>query len=242
MEKTVLRRLVLWTFFAFSCLFVQNIQAMEFPEITAEELKSKIDNGEKFLLINPLSKIEYNAGHIPGSINIPLEFLLITKKLPKNHNQLIVTYCLGRKCFASIEAARLVAVRGYTNIMVFRDGLPGWKKAGFKINNTSMMTVEVSEIEPEQLNAALDKYLIVDVRTPSIYKFGYLPNSRAIPLPYLSMLSAELPKDRRIVVVDHSGKQSKIAAQWLLKNGFKDVSMLKDGLTAYAKAGFALEK
>jgi rhodanese-related sulfurtransferase len=134
-------------------------------------------------------------------------------------------------------------MRGYTSIMVFKDGLPGWTKAGFKINKATMMKdFEVTAIEPEQLNSAIDDYLIVDVRPASIYKFGYIPNSHAIPLPYLSMLSAELSKDSRIVVVDHTGKQCKKAAQWLLSNGFEDVSILKDGLTAYEKAGFELEK
>jgi rhodanese-related sulfurtransferase len=105
-----------------------------------------------------------------------------------------------------------------------------------------MKNIEVSTIEPEQLNAALNNYLIVDIRETSIYKLGYIPNSRAMPFSYLSMLSPELPKDSRIVVVDHTGKQCKMAAQWLISNGFEDVSILKDGLTAYAKAGFELEK
>jgi 3-mercaptopyruvate sulfurtransferase SseA len=97
MVKIKLRGLVFWMLFSFSCLFVQNIQAIEFPEITAEQLKAKMDAGEKLVLVNPLSDIEYNAGHIPGSVNIPLQNILRTKKLPKDPNQLIVTYCLGRK-------------------------------------------------------------------------------------------------------------------------------------------------
>jgi rhodanese-related sulfurtransferase len=84
-------------FFAFPCIFVQNVQAIEFPEITAQQLKAKMDAGEKLLLVNPLSDIEYNAEHIPGSINIPLQNMLRTNKLPKDPDQLIVTYCLGRK-------------------------------------------------------------------------------------------------------------------------------------------------
>lgn len=71
--------------------------AREFPVIDAKKLKSKMDSGQKLMLINPLSKIEFSAKHIPGSINIPLQEMLITDKLPADKDHLIVTYCLGPK-------------------------------------------------------------------------------------------------------------------------------------------------
>ena len=71
--------------------------AREFPVIDAKKLKSKMDSGQKLMLINPLSKIEFNEKHIPGSINIPLQEMLITNKLPLDKDHLIVTYCLGPK-------------------------------------------------------------------------------------------------------------------------------------------------
>lgn len=141
-----------------------------------------------------------------------------------------------------MDAARLVANRGYTNIMVFRDGIPGWEKAGFATNsNSSHKNIQVPTIEPAELNKTLSQYTILDVRPKSLYTNGYLPDSRAIPLAYLSMLSVELPKTGKIVVVDHKGKQCGKAAQFLLVNGFSDVRLLKGGLTAYVKAGYELE-
>lgn len=244
MKNMNLRRFVVWMFTASVLLFMKNAQAMDFPEINAEQLKAKMEAGEKLLLINPLSDIEFNEKHIPGSVNIPLQNILITEKLPKDKDQLIITYCKGRKCIYSTEAANLLAKRGYTKIMVFRDGIPGWENAGFATTSTSPKKddMKVPVIEPAQLHKTLDEYLVVDIRPASAYKMGYLPGSRAMPMPYLSMLSVELPKDRRILVVDHSGKQSKRAAQWLMSNGFKDVSMLNDGVTGYINAGFELEK
>ena len=93
-----LRWLPVVTFFlTFTFLILQNAHADGFPEITAEQLKAKMDAGKKLLLLNPLSNIEYNAGHIPGSINIHMDEILRSEKLPKDHSHLIVTYCLGRK-------------------------------------------------------------------------------------------------------------------------------------------------
>lgn len=243
MKKTIPLLLTVTVFVVQICLFTAFANAKKFPEITAEQLNSRIENGEDLLLVNPISNIEYLTKHIPGSVNIPLEKILISEKFPKNKNQLIVTYCLGRDCIYSTDAARLIAKRGYTNIMVFRDGIPGWIKAGFSITSSSATkNTNAKVLEPEQLNAALDNYLVLDIRPASAYTTGYLPESRAIPMAYLAILSVELPKDKSIAVIDHSGRQSSKAAQWLINNGFNDVSIIKGGMKGYMKAGFKLEK
>jgi hypothetical protein len=38
--------------------------------ISREELKQKLDLGDKFKLVNALGEWAFNAKHIPGSINI----------------------------------------------------------------------------------------------------------------------------------------------------------------------------
>lgn len=79
------------------CLAAAPVSSKDFPEITAEQLKARIDAGENLMLLNSLSDIEFNDKHIPGSINIPLQEIMISDNLPKDKNQLIVTYCLGRR-------------------------------------------------------------------------------------------------------------------------------------------------
>lgn len=81
----------------FICLASAPVSSKDFPEITAKQLKAKIDAGENLMLLNALSDIEFKDKHIPGSINIPLQEIMITENLPKDKHQLIVTYCLGRK-------------------------------------------------------------------------------------------------------------------------------------------------
>ncbi len=39
--------------------------------ITREELKAKIDRGDKFVLVETLPKEYYRHSHLPGAINLP---------------------------------------------------------------------------------------------------------------------------------------------------------------------------
>ena len=60
--------------------------ALNFKEITAPELKRLLDDKKDVLIINVLSKIEYSMQHIPGSINIPINTMEVTDKLPEDRN------------------------------------------------------------------------------------------------------------------------------------------------------------
>lgn len=66
-------------------------------DLTATELKAILDSKQDVVLVNPLSDIEFNEGHIPGSVNIPLHTIMGSDKLPENENTLVVTYCLSKK-------------------------------------------------------------------------------------------------------------------------------------------------
>ena len=43
--------------------------------ITREELKAKMDRGEKFVLVDALSAKHYDSSHLPDAINLPYEFV-----------------------------------------------------------------------------------------------------------------------------------------------------------------------
>lgn len=78
--------------FLASMMFINISGAADFPIISTEELKAKLDAKAKFLLVYPLSDIEFNQGHIPGSINIPLPEIKAPGNLPQDKEALIVMY------------------------------------------------------------------------------------------------------------------------------------------------------
>ncbi|KPA16380.1 sulfurtransferase [Candidatus Magnetomorum sp. HK-1] len=88
--KNCLSVLTFCLFFACS-LFASDA---EYFEVTAPEIKLLM-NQNKILLINSMSSFEYDRQHIPGSINIPLNEMYTTKKLPEKTDMLIAFYCMG---------------------------------------------------------------------------------------------------------------------------------------------------
>jgi len=64
----------------------------EVPRISAENLKTRIDNGEQIVVVDVRSTKEFDEGHIPNSINVPWgETTARLAEFPKDKD--IVFYC-----------------------------------------------------------------------------------------------------------------------------------------------------
>lgn len=95
-------------------------------------------------------------------------------------------------------AAGLVAKRGYSNIMVFRDGIPGWVKAGYPLNiERALPKIEVPSLNASTLKTMLDAVYIIDIRTENLYAMGGIKGCVRIPLVHLSTRYAEVPKGKK---------------------------------------------
>jgi sulfur dioxygenase len=84
---------------------------------------------------------------------------------------------------------------------------------------------------------------ILDVRSAEEFEGpdGRIAGSLLIPLPELEARSAEIPTDRPVVVVCHSGSRSALATQQLLKASRERVANLRGGLRRWGDAGYPLE-
>lgn len=74
---------------------------------------------------------EYNAGHIPGAISIPLKELQL-RLLDLPHDQEIVAYCRGPYCVLSIQAVEMLRSRGFQAVRL-EEGIQDLRALGFPI-------------------------------------------------------------------------------------------------------------
>ncbi len=102
--------------------------------ISKEGLFEMMENKENFKLVEVLAKENYETGHIPFAMNIPVDKLseLASTMLP-DKSQCIVVYCSDFLCTASTGAARFLQSMGYTNILDYKGGKQDWKNAGLPL-------------------------------------------------------------------------------------------------------------
>lgn len=82
-----------------------------------------------------------------------------------------------------------------------------------------------------------DGPLIVDVRNPDEFARVRVPGSVLIPLPVFVQRYNELPADRPLLMLCHSGNRSGTATAFLLRSGFAEVANIVGGITAWYQAG-----
>jgi rhodanese-related sulfurtransferase len=99
--------------------------------ITRDELKTKIDHGEKFRLVETLAPDKFKSSHLPGAVNLPPDQVQKqASKLFPDHNEEIVVYCGSDKCTASLDAAHQLEAQGYTHVRRYVGGKQDWTEAG----------------------------------------------------------------------------------------------------------------
>lgn len=77
---------------------------------------------------------EFNAGHLAGAINIPLDILENEhERLPSN--RCVIVYCRGQYCFMSQDAVRRLRQNGI-EAKRLRQGLPELRMEGYPVVNS----------------------------------------------------------------------------------------------------------
>jgi rhodanese-related sulfurtransferase len=97
-------------------------------EITPQELKAKLDNGEDVELIDVREDYEVNVSQLPGAKHIPLNSLLNNSDDVVEASEAgkpIVMYCKSGQ--RSGAAVGLMEQQGIGNIYNLKGGIKGWK-------------------------------------------------------------------------------------------------------------------
>jgi len=98
--------------------------------VESEELLRRVREGAVTVLdVRPAE--EYQAGHIPGALSIPLsELKKRIAELPKRRD--VVAYCRGPYCVMAIEAVLVLRKKGFRAHRM-EQGVVDWRARGWRI-------------------------------------------------------------------------------------------------------------
>jgi rhodanese-related sulfurtransferase len=101
-------------------------------EIDAVELKDKLDKKDDLILVDVREQQEWDEGHIPSAIFIPLsQFEQEFEKHLKNPDAEVVVQCRSGK--RSLDACQRLLGEGFTNLKNMKGGILAWMDEGYPI-------------------------------------------------------------------------------------------------------------
>jgi len=179
----------------------------------------------------PLAR--FQEGSIPTAVNLPFPAFdkLADSLLPKDKSALIIFYCSGPTCNMSPGSADKAKKLGYTNVKVYKDGMPAWLEKNSGI------------LSPKSLKEAwIDKdvpHVLLDVRSAKEVQKGFIKGAVSFPARQAAKLikGLEIKKSAPIIVYDQKGsKDAATVAAALIKAGFKRVVVLTGGFNTWQMA------
>ena len=98
-------------------------------ETNVEDVKRRMDSGEKFLLVDVREDNEWEKGHVPGAVHMGRGVIErdIETQVPETSTKMIL-YCGGG--FRSALVADNLQKMGYANVESMDGGWKGWVAAG----------------------------------------------------------------------------------------------------------------
>jgi rhodanese-related sulfurtransferase len=200
-----------------------------------EKLVTQKPEQRNYFLFDSRPLPRYQEGFIPTAISLPFPAFdkLAEKLLPKDKSALIIFYCAGTTCNMSPGSADKAKKLGYTNIKVYKDGMPAWLGRHYGILSSQFLK-----------EAWIGKdipHVLLDVRPADEAAKGFIKGAIAFPREQAGQLIKELTikKNAPVMVYDQNGGESASAvASALVKSGFKKVVVLAGGFDAWQTAGY----
>ena len=229
------------------------------PNISAEELKVKLDAGEDLVILDSRPLAEYQNMSIPGGIDTEGAELVhrVRSEVP-NPTTLVVVNCAGRT--RSIIGCQSLVNAGLENpVVALKNGTMGWHLAGFDLDHGAncvagevsapaldwaknaaarvakrfgVRTIDHETLEKWDAEAGNQTLYILDVRLPHEYEAGHFLGSRSAPGGQLVQATDRYIATRhaRIVLIDDNGIRATMTASWLIQLGWENAVVLKGGL------------
>jgi hydroxyacylglutathione hydrolase len=179
----------------------------------------------------------YAGSHIPNSLSMWLGGTSVYPGWLLDTNQYVV-FIVERPSDIDIVADRMHRL-GFDNICGYLcGGMNEWQEAGKPITSTHTMSVLELKSKLEKAKAT-----ILDVREPNEWREdGSIEGAKLVHFADLPDKMGSLLQCKQIAVTCSVGNRSSIAVSILEKAGFKNVSNVLGGMTAWTNLGYPTQK
>lgn len=102
--------------------------------ISREDLKARLDQGCRLVLVDTLPEPAYRKSHLPGAINIPSDDILAEapERIPDRDADIVV-YCGNGPCKRSSLSVDRLRRLGYRRVRDYHEGKADWIAAGYPV-------------------------------------------------------------------------------------------------------------
>src|SRR5579863_197374 len=175
--------------------------------------------------------MQFSVAHVPGSVHIALsgQYASWAARILGLDKRIIL---IGEDADHLRESQLRLTRVGIENVHAYlEDGITGWILGGYELDYIPQISVqEFSEL----LEQEKDHIAVLDVRERGEVEAGAMENSVRIPLGQLQDRTAELDRDKLVVVHCKGGYRSSIATSILRRAGFRDIANLTGGFDAWS--------
>jgi rhodanese-related sulfurtransferase len=101
-------------------------------ETNVDEVKARLEHGDRFVLVDVREDREFAADHLPGAVHLGRG--VIERDIEAKYSDLrteLVLYCGGG--FRSALAADNLQKMGYTNVISMDGGIRDWREKGYPL-------------------------------------------------------------------------------------------------------------
>jgi rhodanese-related sulfurtransferase len=113
-------------------LNIVNDAKLRVKQTSVDDVKAKLDRGEKFMLVDVREESEFAKDHLPGAVHMGKGIIErdIEMRVP-DLNTSVVLYCGGG--FRSALAADNLQKMGYRNVISMDGGIREWREKNYPL-------------------------------------------------------------------------------------------------------------
>lgn len=234
---------------------------VKYKTVFIDDLCAALKNNPDYLLLDVRTRGEYNdtstvtslnIGHLKNAVNISVDDLgKRLNEIKNSSDKPVFIYCSHSQ--RSRRASAMLADSGFAKVFNINGGLTTLnllRESGVPCTNLFYETNNQYDlIAPIDLVSVLKRgknVFLLDIRKDSVFKgissndmlnaYGKLNSAINIPLAKLESSITDIPNNKKIVIIDDGGSDAPKAAAILLKNGYKNISLAFNGMSAWNTA------